>query len=120
MVETDWIPAIPIVSHFKYLGVEMYPSLELIERKNFKFFFKGIKEDLAWCGDLTLSLSGRISLIKMKILPRINFYAGMLPLPTPQGYWDRISYLRLYMARGTTFYPFYPILSSTKIVGQVV
>lgn len=90
MVETDCIPAIPIVSHFKYLGVEIYPSLELTGRKNFKFLFKGIKEDLARWGDLTLSLSRKISLIKMNILPRINFYAGMLPIPTPLGYWDRL------------------------------
>ena len=35
-----------------------------------------------------LTLSGRISLIKMNILPRIDFYAGMLPIPTPPEYWE--------------------------------
>lgn len=115
MVKTDWIPAIPIVSHFKYLAVEMYPSLELIGRKNFKFLFKGIKEDLARWGDLTLSISGRISLIKMNILPMQACY--LYPLHRDIGIGYKVLSQTLY-GKGNDLESGH--LSSTKIVRQVV
>ena len=84
MIETDWAPTVPVISHFKYLGVEIYFSLVITGKNNFKHLCNCIKEDLAqWC-DLTLSLSGRISLINMNILSRIIFYAGILPILIPE------------------------------------
>ena len=91
--EMNWVPSVPVSTHFKYLGVQIYPSVELIGKNNFKYLFNTIKEDLARWHDLTMSLSGRISLIKSNILPKVNFYASMLPLPTPPQYWERVQSL---------------------------
>ena len=41
------MPFVPVVSHLKYLGVEIYSSLDIIGKKNLKHLYNCIKEDLA-------------------------------------------------------------------------
>ena len=40
---------------------------------------------------LPISLSARISIIKMDILPRIYLFLNMIPLPPPRNYWDNLN-----------------------------
>lgn len=36
------------------------------------------------------SMQARVSIVKMDVLPRVNFFSSMLPLSPPKGYWDKI------------------------------
>lgn len=74
---------IPIVKQFKYLGVDIFPLVASIASKNFLGIYNKIQIDLDWWSYLPKSLQARVSIIKMDILPRINFFSSMLPLPPP-------------------------------------
>lgn len=40
--------------------------------------------------DLPMSIHARVSVIKMNILPRINFVSSMIPLPPPSYHWSKL------------------------------
>lgn len=69
------LPAfIPVVKTFKYLGVDIHPTLLSISTKNFQHVFKRVEEDMERWTKLATSMSARISIIKMDVLPRIHFF----------------------------------------------
>uniref|UniRef100_A0A3Q3AUI9 Reverse transcriptase domain-containing protein n=1 Tax=Kryptolebias marmoratus TaxID=37003 RepID=A0A3Q3AUI9_KRYMA len=91
IIPTSPLPSsIPVVSHFKYLGIDISPSIFHIASHNFQRAFNLIEKDLQRWSKLPNSLQARVSIIKMDILPRVNFYSSMIPLAPPRGYWDRL------------------------------
>lgn len=85
------LPAnIPVVEHFKYLGVEIFPSLNQTVNYNYSSLYDRVTNDLNRWSSLNNSLQARASIIKMNILPRVNFISSMLPLPPPAGYWKKL------------------------------
>ena len=86
-------PSIPIVKQFKYLGVDIFSSLNTTVSHNFSGILKQLTSDLLNWAKFPNSLSARISVIKMNVLPRINFIASMIPLPPPIGFWDKLQTL---------------------------
>ena len=68
---------------FTYLGVQMRTSLKQIVKDNFSSVLSKVKKDLNSWSVLDAGLHGRISVIKMNILPRINFSFSMIPLSPP-------------------------------------
>lgn len=75
------LPAgIPVCSSFTYLGIEIYPNLHRIVYESFHGVKKKIASDLQRWGSLQVSMQGRVSTIKMNVLPRINFLFFMIPL----------------------------------------
>lgn len=77
---------IPVVCSFKYLGVSIQPSLNSLTYDNYNKVLKEIESDLKRWGMLPTSFQSRLSVIKMNILPRINFISSMIPLAPPGGY----------------------------------
>ena len=65
---------------FVYLGVRVSAKVEELYKLNFKPTLTAVKCDLERWFDLPLSWMGRISLIKMNVLPRILYPMQMLPL----------------------------------------
>lgn len=65
---------IPIVKHFKYLGIEIFSSLNTIISKNFTGIYKNVESDFNKWTHHPNSLQTRVSIVKMDILPRINFF----------------------------------------------
>lgn len=58
-------------SGFVYLDITVSPNVKDLWRLNFVPTIRAVKNDLEWWHDLPLSWMGRISLIKMNILPRL-------------------------------------------------
>ncbi len=79
-----------LVSQFRYLGINIFASLQKTITKNYNGTLNKIKADLDRWQKLPISLPGRISIIKMNALPRINFCSQMLPLSPPPRYWNDI------------------------------
>ena len=67
-------------SGFIYLGVKISPALRELWKLNFSPVCDAVKGDLERWHNLPLSLFGRISLIKMNVLPRLLYPLQMLPL----------------------------------------
>ena len=81
---------IPVVRHFRYLGVDIFPSTSSIATKTFQGIYNQVEKDLERWSKLPNSLQARISIVKMDVLPRINFYSSMVPLAPPKGYWEKL------------------------------
>lgn len=85
------IPAsIPITKNFIYLGIDISSSVQTIINNNFCNTLNKVMADLDRWSNLPNSLRGRIAIIKMNILPRVNFVSSMLPLPPPPQYWNKL------------------------------
>ncbi|KAL2081000.1 hypothetical protein ACEWY4_022853 [Coilia grayii] len=76
-------PGIPICTSFTYLGIKIFPNINRIIKENYYGVKKNIELDLKRWGSLQVSMQGRISTIKMNILPRINFLFFMIPAAVP-------------------------------------
>ncbi len=82
---------IPIKESFIYLGITIYKNIHKIARDNFNNILVKVKTDIQRWKTLKVSLQGRISTVKMNLLPRFNFFFSMLPLSPPPGYFKEIN-----------------------------
>ncbi len=82
---------IPIKESFIYLGITIYKNIHKIARDNFNNILVKVKNDIQRWKNLKVSLQGRISTVKMNLLPRFNFFSSMLPLSPPPGYFKEIN-----------------------------
>ena len=83
-------PNVPVVQQFRHLGVQIFPSLNRIVSHNYLEIWNKVKSDLGRWTSLPNSLRARISIVKMNVLPRINFVSSMIPLAPPVNYWKEI------------------------------
>ncbi len=65
---------IPIKESFIYLGITIYKNIHKIARDNFNNILVKVKNDIQRWKNLKVSLQGRISTVKMNLLPRFNFF----------------------------------------------
>ena len=68
-----------------YIGIKIGPSLEKLVNLNLKPIMRLIKDDLNRWGTLPVSWLGRISVLKINILPRLLYPLQMLPTSIPNG-----------------------------------
>ncbi len=66
---------IPIKESFIYLGITIYKNIHKIARDNFNNILVKVKNDIQRWKNLKVSLQGRISTVKMNLLPRFNFFS---------------------------------------------
>lgn len=67
-------------SSIKYLGIHTTANLSDLFSLNHVPLLKNIEDDLKRWTKLPLSLIGRISTIKMNVLPKMNYYFSMIPV----------------------------------------
>uniref|UniRef100_A0A3Q3FRX3 Reverse transcriptase domain-containing protein n=1 Tax=Labrus bergylta TaxID=56723 RepID=A0A3Q3FRX3_9LABR len=68
------------ISGFTYLGIRVSADIKELYKLNFIPTLKAVKNDISRWFDLPLSWMGRISLVKMNVLPRMLYPMQMLPL----------------------------------------
>uniref|UniRef100_A0A673IJB5 Reverse transcriptase domain-containing protein n=1 Tax=Sinocyclocheilus rhinocerous TaxID=307959 RepID=A0A673IJB5_9TELE len=82
MLEVQW-PFKWVSSGLVYLGIELVPGLEKNMQVNFQPVIQEIQNLLQNWSKLTMSILGRINLVKIIIVPKINYLSYMLPLALP-------------------------------------
>uniref|UniRef100_A0A8K9UVS9 Reverse transcriptase domain-containing protein n=1 Tax=Oncorhynchus mykiss TaxID=8022 RepID=A0A8K9UVS9_ONCMY len=70
---------------FQYLGIFITPDLNSLFKENYLPLLDRIKNDLQTWISLPISLVGRINVIRMNVLPRLNYLFQMLPCYLPVG-----------------------------------
>uniref|UniRef100_A0A3B3BVU9 Reverse transcriptase domain-containing protein n=1 Tax=Oryzias melastigma TaxID=30732 RepID=A0A3B3BVU9_ORYME len=68
------------LSGFVYLGIQITPMFHHLFKANFTPLLNNIKKDLSRWNQLPVSLLGRVSIIKMNVLPRLLYPLQMIPL----------------------------------------
>lgn len=76
-------PFINAVDGFNYLGIKITPKIGDISSTNYEPLLASVSKDITRWMALPLSLMGRISVIKMTILPKFLYLFQSIPLPPP-------------------------------------
>lgn len=76
-----------------YLGIKIGPSLRKLIKLNLTPVTMRIREDLHRWGTLPVSWLGRISVLKMNILPRLLYPLQMLPNTIPNSFFSNLNKL---------------------------
>ncbi len=84
---------IPIKESFIYLGITIYKNIHKIARDNFNNILVKVKNDIQRWKNLKVSLQGRISTVKMNLLPppRFIFFLYATTFSPPPGYFKEIN-----------------------------
>ena len=94
-------PQLMVTDEVTYLGIKISPSLSTIAKTNYSLVSRKIEDDINRWKHLPSSVPARIAVVKMNILPRVNFISSMIPLAPPVGYWKRLdTLLRKYIWNG--------------------
>lgn len=64
--------------------------MQRVVKNTYETILANIQRDLNKWSTLPASLRSRIAVVKMNILPRVNFLSAMIPLPPPIKYWKRL------------------------------
>ncbi len=72
------------------MGITIYKNIHKIARDNFNNILVKVKNGIQRWKNLKVSLQGRISTVKMNLLPQFFFFS-MLPLSPPPGYFKEIN-----------------------------
>lgn len=76
-----------------YLGIIITRKLSTLKKRNYDSILSKIKTDFDKWSSLQVTLHGRISVIKMNVLPRLTFLFSMLPLDLPYKFINQIDSL---------------------------
>lgn len=81
------------VDSFTYLGIQITPELENIVNVNYSPVITSISKAVERWSVLPVSLIGRISILKMNILPKLLYIFQNIPLPPPSDFFPRMKKL---------------------------
>ena len=76
---------------FTYLGVFISPVLDNLFKCNYTPLVQKIKEDIDLWTNLPLTLIGQINVVKMNLLPRLNYLFQSLPCPIPSTFFKNLN-----------------------------
>lgn len=84
------LPFLFSLSGFKYLGINVTRSISKLASANFTPLISNFTSDIQRWSNLPLSLTGRINVVKMNILPKFLFLFQSVPLFLPKHFFDSL------------------------------
>ena len=84
----EWAP-----TTFKYLGVQVYRTVEDLREGNMGKAMRALKGSVGFWKTLKLPVMARITLVKMIVLPRLLYYFANLPILIPRKWFSQIDTL---------------------------
>ena len=84
------IPSEHIAQSVKYLDIHISSNINDLYKLNYIPLMQEIKDNLERWNTLPLTLIGRISAVKMNILPKINYLLSMTPVTPPSGWFSSL------------------------------
>lgn len=87
------ISGFTVNSELTYLGIKIVPSLKDTVAINYNTILQKISKDLERWISLPLSIIGRISVLKMNVLPKLLYVFQNVPLAPPAGLFTKLASL---------------------------